>query len=52
MFLVSDNGMSSLCVQYDQGPSSSKKQTGSLLDALEHNEKKCREEDGLLGEQV
>ncbi|XP_066480126.1 regulator of telomere elongation helicase 1 isoform X2 [Tiliqua scincoides] len=49
-----DKGMTSLCVQYDQGPNSSRMQPGSLLDALEHNERRCRkarEEDGLLGEE-
>nr|XP_056700889.1 regulator of telomere elongation helicase 1 [Euleptes europaea] len=49
-----DNGVPLLCVEYDQGPASSRKQPGTLLDALEHNEWSCgaaaREED-LPGEE-
>ncbi|XP_063003371.1 regulator of telomere elongation helicase 1 [Elgaria multicarinata webbii] len=49
-----DNGVAGLCVEYDQGPTSSRRQLAGLLDALEHNEKKhgeADEEGGLPGEE-
>ncbi|XP_054836585.1 regulator of telomere elongation helicase 1 [Eublepharis macularius] len=49
-----DNGTAHLCIEYDQGPTSSRKQPGSLLDALEHSEQSCREaaeEDDWPGEE-
>uniref|UniRef100_A0A8D2IMG5 Regulator of telomere elongation helicase 1 n=1 Tax=Varanus komodoensis TaxID=61221 RepID=A0A8D2IMG5_VARKO len=49
--LVSENGTASLCVEYDQGPTSSRRQPVGLLDALELNERKsgeADEEDGSM----
>ncbi|XP_061486921.1 regulator of telomere elongation helicase 1 isoform X2 [Rhineura floridana] len=49
-----DNRVANLCVEYEQGPSSSRKQPGGLLAALECNEKTGREageEDSLPGEE-
>ncbi|XP_053250552.1 regulator of telomere elongation helicase 1 isoform X3 [Podarcis raffonei] len=49
-----DNGAANLCVEYDQRPSTSQRQPGSLLAALECNEKNCGEageEDSLPGEE-
>ncbi|XP_070600523.1 regulator of telomere elongation helicase 1 isoform X2 [Erythrolamprus reginae] len=40
-----DNAEAGVCIAYEQSPPSSKKQTGSLLDALEHNDKSCNETD-------
>ncbi|ETE61255.1 Regulator of telomere elongation helicase 1, partial [Ophiophagus hannah] len=40
-----DNGEAGLCVAYGQGPSSSRRQPGGLLGALEHNDKSCHEAD-------
>ncbi|KAF7248722.1 Regulator of telomere elongation helicase 1 [Varanus komodoensis] len=50
-----ENGTASLCVEYDQGPTSSRRQPVGLLDALELNERKsgeADEEDGLPGEET
>ncbi|XP_042319514.1 regulator of telomere elongation helicase 1 isoform X2 [Sceloporus undulatus] len=50
-----DNGVASLCVEYDQVPTSSKKQPASLLDALEKHDKnngQADEEEGLIGEET
>uniref|UniRef100_A0A8D2IJ85 Regulator of telomere elongation helicase 1 n=1 Tax=Varanus komodoensis TaxID=61221 RepID=A0A8D2IJ85_VARKO len=38
-----ENGTASLCVEYDQGPTSSRRQPVGLLDALELNERKSGE---------
>ncbi|XP_026553539.1 regulator of telomere elongation helicase 1 [Pseudonaja textilis] len=38
-----DNGEAGLCVAYGQGPSSSRRQPGGLLGALEHSDKSCNE---------
>uniref|UniRef100_A0A670ZCX6 Regulator of telomere elongation helicase 1 n=1 Tax=Pseudonaja textilis TaxID=8673 RepID=A0A670ZCX6_PSETE len=43
LFLFSDNGEAGLCVAYGQGPSSSRRQPGGLLGALEHSDKSCNE---------
>ncbi|KAM6457881.1 regulator of telomere elongation helicase 1 isoform 3-T5 [Liasis olivaceus] len=40
-----DNGGASVCLDYEQGPSSSRRQPVGLLDALEHNDTSCRETD-------
>ncbi|XP_058033906.1 regulator of telomere elongation helicase 1 isoform X1 [Ahaetulla prasina] len=40
-----DNGEDGVCVAYGQGPSTSRRQPGGLLDALEHNDKSCHETD-------
>ncbi|XP_063152946.1 regulator of telomere elongation helicase 1 isoform X2 [Candoia aspera] len=50
-----DNGVASVCLDYEQGPSSSRRQPGGLLDALEHNDKSCDEmagEKSLPGEET
>ncbi|KAH0619285.1 hypothetical protein JD844_019210 [Phrynosoma platyrhinos] len=49
-----DNEVTSLCVAYDQVPTSSKRQPASLLDALEKHDKnngEANEEEGLIGEE-
>ncbi|KAJ7332208.1 hypothetical protein JRQ81_014388, partial [Phrynocephalus forsythii] len=49
-----DNGVPSLCIEYDQVPISSRRQPTGLLDALENNEKNLgepSEEDSLPGEE-
>nr|XP_008117805.1 PREDICTED: regulator of telomere elongation helicase 1 isoform X1 [Anolis carolinensis] len=49
-----DNGVASLCVEYDQVPASSKRQPASLLDALEKHDQKdgeANKEEGLMGEE-
>ncbi|XP_053100665.1 regulator of telomere elongation helicase 1 isoform X2 [Hemicordylus capensis] len=49
-----DNGVANLCVEYDQGLTSSRRQPSGLLDALKHNERNCgeaAEEESLPGEE-
>ncbi|XP_077192063.1 regulator of telomere elongation helicase 1 isoform X2 [Paroedura picta] len=52
---VMDNGMANGCFESYKGPLASRKQAGSLLDALERNEQSCgeaAESDGLPGEET
>ena len=52
--LLSDNGVTNLCTDYGQVPTTSRRQPTSLLDALENNEKNLGEagdEDSLPGEE-
>uniref|UniRef100_A0ABM5G554 Regulator of telomere elongation helicase 1 n=1 Tax=Pogona vitticeps TaxID=103695 RepID=A0ABM5G554_9SAUR len=49
-----DNGVTNLCTEYSQVPTTSRRQPASLLDALENNEKnvgEAGEEDSLPGEE-